>query len=71
MRLLVLLSLDRYALSRLLLLMLQVVALGLYRLGWSTLARFALSAIFNLRYYQGVADELGGRERFFGLRDGL
>ncbi|OAN45262.1 glycosyl transferase [Chloroflexus islandicus] len=23
------------------------------------------SAIFNLRYYQGVADELGGRDRFF------
>jgi GT2 family glycosyltransferase len=28
-------------------------------------ARFAYSAIFNLRYYQGVADELGGKEMFF------
>lgn len=26
--------------------------------------RAALSAIFNLRYYQGVADELGGRQQF-------
>ncbi len=33
-------------------------------------ARFAYSAIFNLRYYQGVADELGGREAFFaGVAD--
>lgn len=28
-------------------------------------ARFAYSGIFNLRYYQGVADELGGRAAFF------
>jgi hypothetical protein len=26
--------------------------------------RATYSAIFNLRYYQGVADELGGRGRF-------
>ncbi len=31
----------------------------------SSLARMAYSAIFNLRYYQGVADELGGRDLFF------
>jgi glycosyltransferase involved in cell wall biosynthesis len=29
-------------------------------------ARAAYSAIFNLRYYQGIADELGGRRNFFG-----
>ena len=29
-------------------------------------AQAAYSAIFNLRYYQGVADELGGRKIFFG-----
>ncbi len=28
------------------------------------LSRFAFSAIFNLRYYQGLADELGGRQEF-------
>jgi hypothetical protein len=27
--------------------------------------RMAYSGIFNLRHYQGVADELGGRARFF------
>jgi glycosyltransferase involved in cell wall biosynthesis len=30
------------------------------------ISRAAYSAIFNLRYYQGVADELGGRKVFFG-----
>ncbi len=29
------------------------------------LAQAAYSVIFNLRYYQGVADELGGRKVFF------
>ena len=29
------------------------------------ISRAAYSAIFNLRYYQGVADELGGRNVFF------
>ncbi|NTV99751.1 MAG: glycosyltransferase [Oscillochloris sp.] len=30
------------------------------------ISRVAYSAIFNIRYYQGVADELGGRKIFFG-----
>jgi len=30
------------------------------------ISQVAYSAIFNLRYYQGVADELGGRDVFFG-----
>jgi glycosyltransferase involved in cell wall biosynthesis len=30
------------------------------------ISQAAYSAIFNLRYYQGVADELGGRKVFFG-----
>ncbi|NNJ11106.1 glycosyltransferase [Chloroflexales bacterium ZM16-3] len=30
------------------------------------IAQAAYSAIFNLRYYQGVSDELGGRKAFFG-----
>jgi len=29
------------------------------------LSRMAYSGIFNLRHYQGVADELGGRDKFF------
>jgi len=31
------------------------------RLGVPWAARFALSAIFNLLYWQAVSDELGGR----------
>jgi GT2 family glycosyltransferase len=30
------------------------------------ISQVAYSAIFNLRYYQGIADELGGRDVFFG-----
>jgi GT2 family glycosyltransferase len=49
---------------------------GLKRLadagGWLRLVqvpRASYSAIFNLRYYQGVADELGGRRPFFARID--
>lgn len=34
------------------------------------LTRACYSAIFNMRYYQGMADELGGRGRFFGRGHG-
>lgn len=37
----------------------------LYRLGQKKLSRGALSVIFNLRHYQGMADQLGGREQFY------
>lgn len=33
--------------------------------GQARLAHAACSALFNLRYYQGMADQLGGRELFF------
>lgn len=33
--------------------------------GLSWLVQMAYSGLFNLRYYQGMADELGGREPFF------
>lgn len=33
-------------------------------IGVPTLYRMAFSGIFNLRYYEGVADELGGRRQF-------
>lgn len=35
------------------------------RIGIEQLPRLTYSGIFNLRYYQGVADELGGREQIF------
>ncbi len=37
-----------------------------HRLKWSLAVRAALSSLFNLQHYQGIADGLGGRERFFG-----
>jgi GT2 family glycosyltransferase len=36
-------------------------------LGFAALQRLAYSSIFNLRYYQGVADGLGGRRPFFSF----
>lgn len=36
-------------------------------LGWEWLPQRAYSGIFNLRHYQGVTDELGGRQQFFRL----
>jgi glycosyltransferase involved in cell wall biosynthesis len=41
----------------------QVAWLG-DRLNWSVLLRLACSSLFNLYYCQGVADGLGGRQRF-------
>jgi hypothetical protein len=35
------------------------------RLGLEQLVQIVHSAMFNLRYYQGVAHEMGGRKRFF------
>lgn len=36
-------------------------------IGWEWLPQRAYSGIFNLRHYQGVTDELGGRQQFFHL----
>jgi glycosyltransferase involved in cell wall biosynthesis len=50
----------------------QVVAKRIADISYSAgavsarISKVAYSAIFNLRYYQGVADELGGRSIFFG-----
>ena len=38
------------------------------RLGVEAISRAAYSGIFNLRYYQGAADELGGRAAFWQAR---
>jgi GT2 family glycosyltransferase len=63
------LCLDRPLLAQpLIRLMRGVAALG-DRLGSEKLTRAAYSGIFNLRNYQGIADELGGRRAFFaGVR---
>jgi glycosyltransferase involved in cell wall biosynthesis len=59
------LCIDRLRLSRLIVATLRSLASSTYRVGLRKLSRFALSAVFNLRYYQGVVDELGGRDKFF------
>lgn len=40
------------------------------RLGLARLSQMAHSGIFNLRYYQGITDELGGRSPFLRQLDG-
>ncbi len=63
-RQLVYLGLDRYALRRVLQVSLKQLADLTQMIGISRLTQMAYSGLFNLRYYQGVADELGGRDRF-------
>jgi GT2 family glycosyltransferase len=53
------LCLSRRVLSAIAILIFRIIA------RFDFLARFAYSAIFNLRHYQGIADELGGRDLFF------
>ena len=43
--------------------MLRVAAVVGRRIRFDAVARFSLSAIYNLAYYEGIADELGGREQ--------
>ncbi len=57
--------LDRPRLSKLALSGMRTCALAGERLGIGMLPRICFSGIFNLRHYQGVADELGGRKHFF------
>jgi len=57
--------LDRERASRLVTNLLRSVATWSNRLGRHRLTLAACSGMYNLRYYQGVADELGGRAEFF------
>ena len=59
------LCLDRPLLSHLCVKLLEKAAQVGYASGKPNLANRAYSGIFNLRFYQGVADELGGRHAFF------
>lgn len=64
-KLLTRLCLDHKQLSRLIIMSLKQVALLGHRLKIAKIPRMAYSGIFNLRHYQGISDELGGRKRFF------
>jgi GT2 family glycosyltransferase len=64
-RLLARACLDRSRSSALATRALKACAGGGAALGLRPACRMAYSGIFNLRYYQGVADELGGRRAFY------
>jgi glycosyltransferase involved in cell wall biosynthesis len=57
--------LDRPALAAPAIAAMRLVADAGSRMGQDRLADLACSGIFNLRHYQGIADELGGRAQFF------
>ena len=59
------LCLDRPLAARPLIQAMRLCAALGDRLGSEPLTRMAYSGIFNLRHYQGIADELGGRQAFF------
>jgi glycosyltransferase involved in cell wall biosynthesis len=60
-RALVHLCLDRAILTRLVIQILKQISSASNYLGFVSLSNMTFSGIFNLRYYQGAADELGGR----------
>lgn len=64
-RALIRLCLDRPLLSRTMLKLLETVATVSYKQNLKSLAGQAYSGIFNMRYYQGVADQSGGRKALF------
>ena len=59
------LCLDRPRLGSAALGFLKALALIGDRIALESLPRYAYSGIFNLRYYQGIADALGGAEAFW------
>jgi len=59
------LCLGRDALSRVAITALKALAMLGDRIGVEALPRYSFSGIFNLRYYQGMADELGGEDAFW------
>lgn len=59
------LCLDRYKVSHHTLVCLNGLARLADFFGIERLVKAAYSGMFNLRYYQGIASELGGRDRFF------
>lgn len=64
-QMLVRLCLDRDALSKSTVAWLKGISYLADYLGFERLVQTTHSGIFNLRYYQGVAHEMGGRKRFF------
>jgi GT2 family glycosyltransferase len=57
--------LDRPRISQAAIAVLRTAALAGDRLGVEAVSRYGFSGIFNLRHYQGIADELGGAKAFW------
>lgn len=60
---------DRAPLQRVMLALLRVAATNTERLGFEQLTNHAYSALFNLCYYQGLSDEIGGWQQFIHSED--
>ncbi len=58
---------DRPTASKACLQTLRILSATSYFAGLKKLSRQLCSAIFNARYYQGVSDQLGGRDKFHEL----
>jgi glycosyltransferase involved in cell wall biosynthesis len=58
-------TLDHQRLSSVIIMSLKQLALLGHQLKIAKIPRMAYSGIFNLRHYQGISDELGGRRHFF------
>lgn len=61
------LCISRRPANRLAIIVLRVVAEIATWFGMKSISQLAYSGIFNLRHFQGVTDELGGRQQFFQL----
>lgn len=59
------LCLDREGLQSRCIAALKTVALAADRQNQGQVVRYSFSGIYNMRYYQGIADTLGGREVFY------
>lgn len=59
------LCLDRKPLSTAVMVVLKSGMMLFHRAGLRRGTTFACSSLFNLRYYQGISDQLGGRKAFF------
>jgi glycosyltransferase involved in cell wall biosynthesis len=70
-RALVQMTLDRRILSKAAIFGLKDLLLLSDQLQLHSISMWACSGIFNLRYFQGLADEIGGRDQFFsGIKGG-
>jgi GT2 family glycosyltransferase len=63
------LCLDRPQLTKVMVNLLRNLAICADSIHLDAITRMAYSGIFNLRHYQGIADELGGRQAFFNAAD--